>query len=543
MAGGGKVLAGMADAGAASALAGRPVEEFLRELAGSSGVKVTAQDLADARKARPGLPPLPQKLLDEAIHLPPSDVRRMIPRQGSALRAQLEALAERFPAVKKKLQEGATLAGAIGTPGQPSIAARTAARAAARTSSLAVLDLQSREARALLDDAIASLPGHLQPKVQRLSQRAIAGTLESFAADVARGLGREDGPAFVRAVHERICRAIHEELLRELDDPAIRKQLERALEDAQRLAAGTPAVAPLFRAQLRGIVADAEVSALVERAAGRLEGASREAFLRAFWGSVSEEGARLVLEAHFDAEGLRRLAGAYGSFRKVYSVQRMRRAMENLVGWLYEASGFTARVVREAAEEFQRPLAAALQAHGIVAGRPLVHFDVLAPSLSGRTVRQATDALGTVPLSSSTRTVHVLACALESKGEAGVAAGVAQLERLPRRFAKGRKVTTEHGTYTVGEDLFLTVEDALAALAIPRAARRAVVDATAAKRYAAVVVSPLEEAAARARFGAVLDGSVQYRAHPVSREQMVKVAEGLAPRFSLLPLSMGTKGK
>lgn len=540
MAGGGKALAAVVDGVAAKALAGRSLEQVLRDVAEGTGVKVAAEEVAAVRKARhPGvLPALPARVMNEALKLPPSDLRSIIPRKGDALRQSFEALADRFPAIRQRLQQGETLASAIGTKGAPTIAARTAERGAARAALLGWVDLQSREVRALLDEAVAALPAGLRAKVQPLTQRALTGNLESFAAGLARGLGREEGATFVRAVHERICVAIRDGLVRELEDPALAKQIEQVLAETKKLGPATPAVAPLFRARVRGIVADEEAGAVLERVVRRLEGADRERFLREFLASISETAARPVLQAHFDAEGLRRLASAYGSFRKLYTVRRMRAAMEGLIGWLYEASEFTVRVAREAAESFRVPLAAALEGSGVVVGKaPLMHFDVVAPNLAGK-ASQATDVLGTVSLAGRNRTVHVLASALEAKGEAGVAEGVSQLKGIPRRYRKGAVVTTEHGTFTMGEDLFLSLEDALAKLEVPPKVRQQIVASTRAKTYETVVVSPLPEAAVRARLG-----KVAYRAHPVSREQMVKVAESLAPRFSLLPLEAGAKAR
>ena len=106
------------------------------------------------------------------------------------------------------------------------------------------------------------------------------------------------------------------------------------------------------------------------------------------------------------------------------------------------------------------------------------------------------------------------------------------------RFVAGSPITTERGNFTVGKDLFLSVEEARAALGASKEASRRVAGTVAANSRAAAVVSPLGQAAGQR----ILDDiaalnlkakDVLYLGHDVPRATMEKIAEGLAPAFGL----------
>src|SRR5262249_15053413 len=156
--------------------------------------------------------------------------------------------------------------------------------------------------------------------------------------------------------------------------------------------------------------------------------------------------------AYFDPPGMRQILTALASFGKQYSSTGAAKAMESLIGWMYEASRFTANTVRADAQVLGGQLSAVLsgpsspyQHLGITVGEVVMHFEVNAPSLKAAGLRQATDVMATVRLSLGGHTVHVVATALESKGERGVLSGIKQvIENLLLRFRKGAPVTTEN---------------------------------------------------------------------------------------------------
>ena len=181
---------------------------------------------------------------------------------------------------------------------------------------------------------------------------------------------------------------------------------------------------------------------------------------------------------------------------------------------------------------------------GVVIHDAVLHFDVTALTGKAGAMRQATDVLGTIPLTVGGKTVHVVRAALESKGERGVAGGVRQLLKLDSRFVAGSPVTTERGNFTVGKDLFLSVEEALAALGASKEASRRVAGTVAASdcRAASPSASALGQAGSGQR---ILDasppegeGPLRTTATTSRAATMAKVAEGLAPAFGLQARSL-----
>ena len=134
--------------------------------------------------------------------------------------------------------------------------------------------------------------------------------------------------------------------------------------------------------------------------------------------------------------------------------------------------------------------------------------------------------------------------ALEAKGERGVLSGIRQvIEKLLQRFSKGLPVVTEHLNFTMGKDLFLSIEDAARSLNVSPTKARELAAAVrpGLDRYRAFVVSPLPEKVAletyKANFGpqAKAADKITYLEHPIPRSSMVAIVQGLASVFCLDP--------
>src|SRR5206468_6008866 len=110
---------------------------------------------------------------------------------------------------------------------------------------------------------------------------------------------------------------------------------------------------------------------------------------------------------------------------------------------------------------------------------------------------------------------------------------------LPKRFAKNSVVQTENGDYTVGQNLFLSVEEALVALGASQGASRNVAKIVGDKSYAAIVVSPISQAAGKQVVDALNQAAgagksrIAFVGHNISRREMEEVAEGVAPVVGL----------
>jgi hypothetical protein len=97
-------------------------------------------------------------------------------------------------------------------------------------------------------------------------------------------------------------------------------------------------------------------------------------------------------------------------------------------------------------------------------------------------------------------------------------------------------VTTEHAVYTMGQDLFFSVEEALRALEVqPQTARDIARAARGGKSgtFAAIIVSPLDVPSAQEQV-ALKAAQVRYEAHPIPRAVMERAANALAPQFDLM---------
>jgi len=429
-------------------------------------------------------------------------------------------------------------------------ATRTAARSIERQLFLKKMDFQNRLARSTLDDAINSLPdADLRDLLRQAAKRDMPGSLEKFADDLARQLTKDQSKVFLQALHQRLCRQMMELLGEAMADPLLNKRIVEIYDGV--LKSGQDRLAAEFRRELKLLLTEDEPSEVLARVIRQMEGKVRDDFVRGMFALLLDPGRSPLLadffRQNFSPIGLRKLLTSYASFRKVYNIKRMKKAMENLIGWMYEASEQITRLVRSANRHFRDQLADAVPDAGldIKVGAPVEHFDVLAPSLSRKTMRQATDALGTVPLTSFipgariTR-AHVFGVVLESKGEKGVKEGITQAgKNLRRRFRNGDEVVTENGRFIVGETLFLSLEDALKALGSkPDAVARvgAAMRGKGRRTFRAIVVSPLDKVAAERRYGALFKSAgVEYEQHMVPREQMERAAAAVAPHMGLVP--------
>lgn len=412
---------------------------------------------------------------------------------------------------------------------------------------------------AALKDVEKQLPG-LEGKVMGL-WRNLTGTpdAEELAAAIASQgvkqsvLTAAEAAGFVRAVHDRLCDTLFSQLESLIKSPEMVAEMRAALADLRAQSKAAPELMPLFRERVRAIVAARADGVLAELVNRITDPVVRREFLDRLFDGICEKYAKAVIAGNFDSQGKRRILTALASFRKDYTTVGRAKAMENLIGWMYEATREVSEAVRGNAETFRSRLASLLsgkyQDLGLVVGEEVtMHFEVNAPSLGGGSLRQATDVMATVALSvgqgKGQRTVHVLATALESKGERGVLSGLKQVvERLVQRFRKGAPVQTERMHFTMGKDLFLTVEDAIRALksdANTATARSIAVEARAgADRYRAYVVSPLAEDVAKQLYAGSFgpegnpEGKVVYLAHSISRDTMLKVVQGMASVFGL----------
>ena len=272
----------------------------------------------------------------------------------------------------------------------------------------------------------------------------------------------------------------------------------------------------MFRDKVRALVAD-QGGVLLERVVQRLiDPVVQRQFLESLFRTIYEKYTEDMIAGHFDAAGMRRVLSALYSFRKDYTPASRLKAMENLIGWIVRASSATSKALEaEASTVEMLQLSTLLQtqfkALGLSStGHVLVHYNVNALGKAG--LRQATDVLATVPITlgegANARTVHVVLAALEAKGERGVLSGIRQvIEKLLQRFSKGSPVVTEHLNFTMGKDLFLSIEDAARSLNVSPTKARELAAAVrqGLDRYRAFVVSPLPEKVAletyKANFG------------------------------------------
>jgi hypothetical protein len=526
--------AALADVVIVDLLKGTPASETVATLAGKAGTALPEEALLAAGKATPAA----VQVAEAVAHS--GDVIEAI---GKSAKAELDQAASGLPSLKAELATE-ELAKKTGKLKEPTTATRLGEAKAVRAW---VASLAEQADRAFIEDALEDLEPALQDKIKQLWLKLPPmEDAEALARAIAAHLNPLESPKFLRAVHERLC----DNLLRQFEglvaDPGLVAKVRAELAAVRQGAAAE--LAPLFRGRLRAVVAVAADESLDRIVALLTDPALRSAFLDRLFELIAEKGAVSVITEHFDTDGKRKVLNALASFVKDYTVAGARKALENLIGWMYEATRYVVDAVRKHTEIFKTSLGALLASEkfknmGVFVGETVVHSEVAAQGLAKKGARQATDVMGTFPLTRGNRTVHVLATALESKGERGVGGGVKQaLTELPKRFAKGSQVTTEKAVFTVGTDLFLTLEDALAALGVDRALGNELALAArgGADRYVAVVVSPLSEAAARASFPGTFktEGGqplrFAYEANPVPRATMAAAANGIAPKFGVI---------
>ena len=509
-------------------------EKALAKLSKDSNIALEPQEIATVL-GKIGRSPL--KLppnIGALASMHPTDAAEVFSRIGSQLQARVDELALQLPAIKKGMSAQA-MGKAAGNASSPTIAAYVAARAVGRAAFRDWLDPDFRNASDLLDRALTGLGEALATRVKDFRRRVPLGEdLEAYVRGAAQELSRADARALVRAVHTKICAEMTKRLNAVLDVPALRTGMEDAFGAVK--VGVRDELAVEYRRGLKEIFAGSDAAAEVDIVIAGLDGTARARAVGQIFSSVASDSTKEMLAKHFDADGARRLLSAYGSFKKIYTVRRRKGAMESLIGWLYECSKFVADLAQESSLALRDTLAAAVEARGlnITVGRPFMHTDSFAPTVAGAKLRQATDVIGTVPLTGGGRTVHVLSAPIEGKGESGVAAGLKQIADLLQRLKDGNEVRTEHGVFVVGKDLFLTVEAALRAVGAPTGVA-AEIAATRGLAMDAIVVSPLPEAVVRKTFATLFaSGKARYVAHPISREEMVRIADDLAPSFSLL---------
>jgi hypothetical protein len=493
-----------------SSLAGKEAKAVVKELEEGTGVPMV-ELLVRELERKSGKPILPF---------------------GKEAKAAADELAERVPAIKSALagDDVERVRSALGLKGPTS-------KQVAEFADFAMTGHTTR-LRATAKGAGEDLVAKLDDVLKRVE---LEGDFEADARKLAKALAKADGDRLLNAMSEQVAKEIGERLFKAIDDPVIRKRFEEELA-AARLTGNDFAEA--LRARLRTALPEEQVQSVIERTMKQLDGTLRQKLVDDVLASVTDPAVKALIDQTFDAAGKLRLLTGYASFVKLYTEARRLKARENLIGWLYEASTFVANAMRRATKEGADALRVALDTDkelrdlGVVIHDAVLHFDVTALTREAGAMRQATDVLGTIPLTVGGKTVHVVRAALESKGERGVAGGVRQLLKLDSRFVAGSPVTTERGNFTVGKDLFLSVEEALAALGASKEASRRVAGTVAANSRAAVVVSPLGQAAGQR----ILDdiaamnlkaNDVLYLGHDVPRATMEKVAEGLAPAFGL----------
>jgi hypothetical protein len=510
----------LADEFVGGSLAGKEAKALIKELEERSGVALDKSVIGEAVTARAGRPALG----------PPAAA------YGKKASAELEAVAERVPAIKAALESDniervrAAMAGKKG----PALISREEV--------LSIFDVELKHEKAILAAAASGADPALGAKVADLLKRVpLEGNLEADARKLAKELAKEEGDRLLSAVSEQVCGAIRSKLFAAIDDPAMRKRFEEELAAARKSGAD---FAEAFRARLRTALPEERVQSTIAQTMQRLDGTARQRFVDEVLGSVTDPAVKALIDANFDAAGKRRLLTGYASFVKLYTEARRLKARENLIGWLYEATTFVGNLVRNATREGADVLRVAISTEkemrdlGVILHDGVLHFNVSALTGVGGKMRQATDVLGTIPLTVGNKTVHVVRAALEAKGERGIASGVRQLLGLGKRFARNSVVATEQGDFRVGHDLFLSVEEALLALGAGKEASRRVAETVGANSRAAIVVSPLGKEAGTQ----VLENmaakdlkakDILYTGHDISRAAMEKVADGLAPTFGL----------
>jgi hypothetical protein len=499
-------------------LAGKETKAVLKELEESSGVPLADVLMADVMA----------EFAKRAGKAP------SVAAYGQQAKAELEDVAARLPAIKAALESDDV------ERVRDALLARKGVRPEAL---LKFVDIAMENERSLLRAAATGAGGKdLAAKIDDLLKRMpLEGNLEADARKLAKELAKADGDRLLTAVSEQISKEIGERLFGAIDDPAIRKRFEEELA-AARLTG--PDFAEALRARLRSALPEEQVQSVIARTMKQLDGTLRQKLVDEVLGSVTDPAVKALIDANFDAAGKLRLLSGYASFVKLYTEARRLKARESLIGWLYEASTFVTNAVQRATKEGADALRVALDTDkelrdlGVVIHDAVLHYDVTSLTGAGGKMRQGTDVLGTIPLSVGGKTVHVVKAALESKGESGIGSGVRQLLGLGTRFVKDSVVTTERGNFKVGHDLFLSVEEALAALGAGKEASRRAAETVAANSRAAIVVSPLGQAAGQR----ILDDiaarnlsakDILYLGHDVPRATMERIAEGLAPGFGL----------
>ena len=521
-------------------LTGTPASTTIKKLTGATGIAVNEPALKKA---------VPEAAAAAARQVKPTAGTTVLEAVGQAAQAEVKKLAavtgseaELKKAAKASLDASTHL-------GSPAVARQLIAMAA-EESSRAVINAAMKN----LEKEIPGLEALLKPIWSDLLGH---GDTEGLASAIAKRavqdstLTKAQAERFLRAVHDLLCDDIVAQMELLLKQPEILTEIRSALAALRQPGQSIPELGPLFRQRVRAIVAD-QAGMLLARVVDQLtDPATRRDFLERLFKTMCDRYAGAMIAAHFDAAGMRSVLTALYSFRKNYSTTSRLKAMENLIGWMYESSRFTSEAMAgeasTAGAQLSNLLKTQYKALGLTStGTILMHTDVNALGRTG--LRQATDMMATVPITlgegANTRTVHVVLAALEAKGERGVLSGIRQvIEKLLQRFKRGAPVTTEHMNFTMGKDLFLSIEDALLSLNVnPTKAREIAAGARSGlDRYRAFVVSPLPKDVALKQFGtsfgegAKAADKITYLQHPIPRSSMVAIVQGLASVFGLGP--------
>lgn len=504
----------VADRFAAGAAKGRPVEEMV-------GDAFASVQLGDAKRF---IEDNILKFLPPAHRLNPADVAEFTEKYGRFLSERTKRLLARSADPKA-------------TVGLQSRAAAREVRALLRDAA----DLEFKLEHRALARAAERLPQELRTRVaQAIRDVPIRQGAEEYATVVAKHLrlNASEAEALLRAVRETLCESVVEQLIREFPDAGLARRARHALEMALATPVGNPL--DMLKGRLRDIVGGGEAGEVLLVVLDAAQGAVRKRLVAQLLEILFDGPARQLLSRVLDEDGFRRLLVLWASYGKEYTVRSMRGGLEGVIGMILESSRFVADAAAQAANGRLAAVAKGLAdvgGHGIsVTGPVRMHFDVRAPGLKSDERKKATDVLGTYALGRNGRSVEVIGSAVESKGLTTVGEGLEQATaKLRQRYRKGSTIVTERGTFVVGEDLFLTVEDALRALGAedPGAILKAI--GRDQSVHAAVVIAPRGarvSAELLKRFG---ERGAQLFEHPEGRDFFERAAAMIAPRLHLSP--------
>ena len=385
----------------------------------------------------------------------------------------------------------------------------------------AVADVADEGARKQLFDALNVVHGFRDP--EELARQVVQ------RAKVAPHFSKQ----FFQNVQIRGCEQLVEtlsEAARALRSGKLATEAERTLPDLlekdleEELKRGTPSIANL-RKKL-----SVRAPALLEAVTGQIN--VDQVIKAVLEASVQGEVGKRVLNEAFDDEGLRRLFANVGSFRKLYTVSQSMAAGQSLFGWLFEATKFNKRIMREETVKFTKRLTDALDALGIKihVGEPTLNFNVMLNS------KQATDHLSHLELTGPKGKTRVVAVAGEHKGITTIGEGEDQIVSMAKNY-KGKTVFTETHELKVGIDLHLDLTKALKAVGISEVDVAKVMKqmnvAVGEPTYQRVIIFPPANEAGK-KYDKVIN-NIRRVAHEVTRAEMNEVYQSLTLFFNLFP--------